>query len=643
MQLSPLQSRLAASVIASCLVLLLYLALFSPQFALAAELDIIPTAYDAAELAYEGDDEVETSGSADLRSPKYDPGFALFDRGIIGRVADNVVTLENNQLETSNLVPGGIMTFVFQASSVSSREVEDSKDSVELRRSMSDSEESPVDEPENEDVTFDPELERRQQATKTLWISANTCEQPWPASPAQTTIEPPQLTLYVSTSTDNTSPGPLADANSQKETVFTQGAVMFNVSVNRDIYFSVSAPNVSSENFDTTKQYNFRLVASLDQYYYSYDTKADDDLIWVDSDARAALLQTKYLTNSSDQEISTLPYVIFAHNRENVMINGIRNSYCGLSNYAQIRNLEDGSSGQVTMGLKKSGAQNLTKQEFYVTGLNASSNYIGILARAPVESTSAQKRQVDNSTIGGGIVFQPTTFDTKPDGPCTFIFNLTLCDETQYAVPGNSSTFPNGTALAEFYEGYTQTMWANFDKVMQQVPCETSSTAKYSLARDCADCKTAYKNWLCSVAVPRCEDFSTPDRKYLQMRNINATFANGSKVDESLLSNYGHLKAYTSSRNPQIDEVVQPGPYKELLPCQDLCYELVQSCPASMGFTCPRPDSEFGFNTSYGLKLGSSLSCNYPGSAHYPSSGSTLSVSFFGLAYSIGMLFVLLL
>lgn len=412
MQLSPLQSRLAASVIASCLLFLLYLVLFPPQFALAAELDLIPTTYDVAALGYEREDEVDTSGPVDLRSPKYDPEFALFDRSIIGRAADNVITLGDNQLERSNLAPGVTMTYVFLASSVSSREAGDTKVSAELRRSLDDAEELPVDGLEDEDVTSTPELERRQQATKTLWISANTCEQPWPASPAQTTIEPPQLTLYVSTSAENTSPGPLANANSQKATPFTQGAVMFNVPINRDVYFSVSAPNVSSENFDTTRQYNFILVPSTDQYYYSYDTKADDDLIWVDSDAGAALLQTKYLTNTSDEVISTLPYIIFAHNQNNVMINGMRNSYCGLSNYAQIRNLDDGSSGQVTMGLKKSGEKNLTRQEFYVTGLNASSNYIGILARAPVEST--QKRQDDNSSIGGGIVFQPTTFDTKP-------------------------------------------------------------------------------------------------------------------------------------------------------------------------------------------------------------------------------------
>ncbi|KAI0167098.1 stretch-activated Ca2+-permeable channel component-domain-containing protein [Hypoxylon sp. FL1284] len=634
MQLSPLQSRLAASVIASCLIFLLYLFLFSPQFALAAELDLIPTAYDAAQLAYAREDEVDAPGLLDLRSPKYEPEFALFDRSIIGRAADNVVTLENNKIQKNLLAPGDTLTYVFPASSVSSRGSADSEHSTDSPTGLDGSEESPADGSER-----DPRLERRQQTRTALWISANTCEQPWPISPTQTTVEPPQLTLYVSTSAGNTAPGPLADANAQKATPFTQGAAMFDMSVDQDVYLSIAAPNVSSEDFDTTKQYSFNLVASTDQYYYSYDTKADGGLIWVDSDAGAALLQTQYLGDTPYPN-STLPYIVFAHNVDNVMINGMRNSYCGLSANAQVRRLDDGSDGQVTMGLKPSGEFNLTRQQFYISGLNASSDYIGILARPPVEST--QKRQDSNSAVGGGIVFQPTTFQTKPDGACTFIFNLTLCDETQYAVPGNAKNFPNGTALAAFYENYTQTMWDNFDKVLQQVPCETQSTSKYSLARDCNDCKTAYKNWLCSVAVPRCEDFSTPDREFLQMRNIAAPFPNGTKVDQALLDTFGKLQAYTSSRNPIIDQVVQPGPYKELLPCDNLCYELVQSCPASMGFTCPRPDNEFGFNTSYGMKLNGSLSCNYPGSAHFPGGSSTLSPSWLGLTGLISFLALVL-
>jgi len=65
-----------------------------------------------------------------------------------------------------------------------------------------------------------------------------------------------------------------------------------------------------------------------------------------------------------------------------------------------------------------------------------------------------------------------------------------------------------------------------------------------------------------------------------------------------------------------IDQQIGPGPYKELLPCIDLCYNLVQSCPASLGFACPLDGQ--GLHRSYG-RNGSTegdITCNYPGAAY---------------------------
>ncbi|KAI8965694.1 stretch-activated Ca2+-permeable channel component-domain-containing protein [Daldinia sp. FL1419] len=647
MQLSPLQSRLAASVIASCLLLIIYIILLSPQFAFADEFDPILADHDVHELSYEQLDAVEISETLDLRRPSYEPEFALFDRSIIGRAPGSATIMKNNEIKKSNLAPGVTMTYVFQASSVTSRTAGDQSEALELRRSLNVSRALTVDDDEDEEVhndaTHDLDLVRRQGSARTLWISANTCLQPGRRSSDLTAPDPPQLTLYVSTSPDNTSPGPEQNEDTQKAIVFTEGAVMFNTSIDKDVYLSISAPKVSDDQFDISHEYNFELVASTDRYYFSFNgNNTNPDLIWVDSDASAVLLQTNYLNNISTQVITTPPYVMFAHNDNNVDIRGLRNSYCGLSSYAQIRNLADGSSGVMTIGLKNGGDQNLTRQEFYISGLNASSNYTAILARPPVKSL--QTRQEDSSTVGGGVVFQPAVFSTKPNGACTFIFNLTFCEQTQYAVPGNPRTFPNATALGNFYDDYVQSMWGNFDKVLQQTPCEAASTARYSLARGCEDCKTAYKRWLCSVAIPRCEDFSTPDRAHLQMRNIGAPFPNGTKVDKKILDQHGGSKAFNSSRNPKIDEVVQPGPYKELLPCENLCYELVQSCPASMGFTCPRPWNKYSFSSSYGSKsINEELSCNYPGSAHFIGGAGMLSPPWAGLVGVMGVFLTILL
>jgi calcium channel MID1 len=72
--------------------------------------------------------------------------------------------------------------------------------------------------------------------------------------------------------------------------------------------------------------------------------------------------------------------------------------------------------------------------------------------------------------------------------------------------------------------------------------------------------------------------------------------------------------AFNSSRNSFIDEVIAPGPYKEILPCADLCYGVVQGCPAALGFGCPLAKQR-GFNLSYGLRDpdGDAVTCNYPG------------------------------
>lgn len=79
--------------------------------------------------------------------------------------------------------------------------------------------------------------------------------------------------------------------------------------------------------------------------------------------------------------------------------------------------------------------------------------------------------------------------------------------------------------------------------------------------------------------------------------------------------------AFTASRNPRIDDVIKPGPHKEVLPCDNLCYKLVQSCPASLEFSCPLPGG-IGFAGNYAkYDPSAGLTCNFPGSAHFPSAG----------------------
>ena len=213
------------------------------------------------------------------------------------------------------------------------------------------------------------------------------------------------------------------------------------------------------------------------------------------------------------------------------------------------------------------------------------------------------------------------------------IYDLSFCTQTAYAVPSNPNNFPNTSSLAAFYDNSTQAMYQFFQNVLAQIPCETTSSAQYSLARHCNDCATSYQDWLCSVSIPRCTDWSST-YPWLQGRNMVRPFPNGTSLSAAEISFAQTTLFLNSSRNPNIDQAVQPGPYKEILPCDDLCYGIVQSCPAAMGFNCPRPN-QGAFNQSYGLMPDGSpeqsgqITCNYPGAAfNLASIGSSMTASY---------------
>ena len=400
MQLSPLQSRLAASIVASFLLVLLYLALFSPNFALAAELEqTLPVLLD--------DVEVPRAILSSDRSPldtTYEPEFAAFDRSLIGRAPAGVTAVTNNVPSSMNVVAGTMQYFVFTVPSVTTRGAEQDRNSapLELREAK-----------EDELLSRDGLIERA--ATRTVFISANTCLQPQVIDASKTTMDPPQLTLYVSTSPSNLAPSPMGDSSTQTLVQFSEGAVMYNTTTSGDIYFGVHAPNVSTVFSGTT--YNFQIAASVDAWYHSYDVESNADLIWVDSDSQGAILMTHNLTDSSnpivdEQIMSSQPYVMFAQNVNDRSISGLTYSYCGLGNYAQIAATNNGKfTSLVTTTMTRLGPGGLPKQQFFFTGLNASSSYVGILA-SPRNTSALTKR--DAPVIGGGgHVFRATNFTTK--------------------------------------------------------------------------------------------------------------------------------------------------------------------------------------------------------------------------------------
>ena len=183
-----------------------------------------------------------------------------------------------------------------------------------------------------------------------------------------------QLTLYVSQ--NNTKPGPGAPKDSQKVAEAQHGFANITIEASKDVYIAVSAPNTT----DYVGIYNVEVAASIDGRFHDYVSNSAD-LFFIDSDSRSALLATRNLTLESPEspiykkwmEISP-PYIVFAHNQNDSRIAGVSHSYCGLEKYASITASQiDTAMTNVTLG-------SFPKQQFYFEGLNASSQYYGILA-----------------------------------------------------------------------------------------------------------------------------------------------------------------------------------------------------------------------------------------------------------------------
>ncbi|RDW70131.1 hypothetical protein BP5796_08528 [Coleophoma crateriformis] len=625
-KLSPLQSRLAASLAASCMLLVLYFAFSSSHFAYAAELDSISPEDHNHERIQHGPILEIGLEELELRDEDYEAEFIGYDRGIIGRAAASTdpVALLNNRPALTNVPQGTTLSYMFSNESLwnSSTAVEGIQlPSTITRRTWSRNtiyaeaadNITLVDGESNDEGPGDLRLMSRQtssQSNRTLWVTVSVCLQP--ESNDTSLGVAPQMSLYLSQSSSNTHPGPSGDASLQQMITLDGGWGMMEINATDNVYIGVSAPNVTG----FTGPYSASIAASVNQPYHYYNDQ-ETNLHLVDSDAQSALFITNNLTMEDANSTAykswmsmSPPFVLFANNQSVPSITGVQKSYCGLKNLATLP-----QSGGMQMGMTTSGLGNHPKQQFYMDALQKSTTYMAVVA-LPANTTTSS-----GVVGGGGEVWRATNFATLKDDNCAVIYNLSFCDQSSYSVPGNTNTFPNATALAAFYDNATQAQYSYFEKVLAQIPCETTSSAQYSLTKTCNDCSSAYKDWLCSVMIPRCTDFDSTD-SWLQPRNMGQAFPNGTMLSPALVATANQSAPMNASRNAAIDTTVQPGPYKEVLPCDDLCFGIVQSCPSVMGFSCPMV-GQIGFNTSYGERPNGSpeqagqITCNFPGAAYF--------------------------
>ncbi|KAK2746181.1 Mg(2+) transporter [Myotisia sp. PD_48] len=597
-------ARFAASLAATILVVVLYLVLSSPKLAYAVDVDsIVLDKYGPPVIP-----PPDLENHIFLVDPANDEGkTGEVEVPLWERVGPEFEQLSNNVGKPRNIEIGETQYWIFPK-----KEVNGPKSPTVSGTPVVNGRDAPANNEDNKEASeFPSPLGRREEElarrSTIVYITVNTCLQPGlNATREAKDSSPPHLWMYVSRSSKIEKPGPAHENNPDVTSVeLVGGYAIAEIEAEGDITISVRAPN-------STRYrgiYNYEVAASIDAPFHRYEN-GSSLLNFVDGDSRAALLQTNHtrLRDPGDpiygnwEKTDQPPFVMFAHDMHDPAILGLHKSYCGLYNNAlisrKLKNVEVSMTSRI---------DNELKEQFYVKELNRSSTYYGFLA---IEGNSTAKGE--GVVGGGGKVWKSMTFTTKSENNCAVIYNLDFCSEVAYAVPSHPQL--NTTELINIYDKHAEKLYKNFTYSLQQIQCNTSDTDKYSIAKSCKDCATKYKNWLCAVTIPRCQDF-TSDLPFLQPRNLGQAFIDVNR--EPLPDNYeGKQNVFSnSSRNYIIDTEIKPGPYKEVLPCLDLCHELVQACPAALGFGCPVDPWK---NHSYGLRNPNkrNMTCSFLGATY---------------------------
>ena len=563
--------------------------------------------------------------------------FAYFARSLLGRQAEEVGKLKNDEKMEADIAPENTVYFMLEKSQLQARSdasailnALDTTSSDDTFANGLQGEDSSIREPV-EIENLGETLMARQAAGRKVWVSANTCRQPMPGNNASSTGAP-QLTMYVSTSAQNQKPGPSSTENlatNKTGIPFDNGYVSFEVNATSDVYISISAPKLNENWFGS---WHFEIAASTHGSYHSYN-RADPFLFMVDTDSESTLFITYNLTESDKEDdiakwSNSNPFAMYAFPAGRSPVTGMENSYCALK---QQFNSTNNITVETTITTKFGAG--FPKSQFNVHNLSNAQTYNGYLVVEGNQDT------VDLPGVGrvhaGGKVFQQFNWTTKAgrsrhpcrcqfrisadsvlDDSCQVLTDLSFCDTVAYAVPSSPEFKYDDDKLKALYDGQAERYFKNFSNSLDQVACDAPSTAQYSLARNCTSCREDYKSWLCSVLIPRCEDWTAND-SWLQPRNINANFTDGTiPFAKNMSAEFNATRrdrfGYSKSRNPMIDTDIKPGPYKEVLPCEDLCFDIVRSCPAQLGFSCPNHPARA---LQYGMRDpdGNVLKCSFPG------------------------------
>lgn len=360
-----------------------------------------------------------------------------------------------------------------------------------------------------------------------------------------------------------------------------------------ELYIAVQAP----QSTNTTATWTYEIGVSQNDLVFQWDNRPFVEV--VDTDHRAALIVTGNLTVDSGEaesfnKLDTI-YQLYVYTEEYKHYFALlNNSWCAVRSGPTLLN----TSSITTSFTERGGSM---RQQFYVEGLNASTTYVAYLVS-----------DFSGSSFGGAV-YKQFQFDTLDSEACSLLYDLDFCSQVAYSVPALSLEEYNDTdALKLLYDNRASDLFSNFSKGLQQIACDADGDSIFSPIRSCSDCYTSYKDWLCSVTIPRCTT-----------RNVTG---------------YLHRDA-NASRNSFIDESVVPAlDYFEVLPCVNVCQAIVRDCPADFGFLCPNDNDSIMLSYYWGSSDLKYASCNFVGiTASEESAGFALGVAWWVLMLGVSL------
>lgn len=321
------------------------------------------------------------------------------------------------------------------------------------------------------------------------------------------------------------------------------------------MYISLIAPSIANSSVPWT----YTLELSSQFAAFNWASRPFVDVL--DTDFNSALLVTGpmagKLLNSTSETFSNLTYTydLYLYPVNYTGLENLERSWQAVANGPALYSTKN---KPIVMTNRGGGLH----QQFYITGLNSSTEYAGYLTAAGTEFGART------------IVYAKFIFETMDSQACKIIYDLDFCEGVAYSVPVSSHiNYNNTAALKQIYDSKVATLYSNFSKSLQQVACNASDENRYSPINNCTNCVKQYKTWLCAVTIPRCSTYFEPGYSY---------------------------REHGESRNEFVNEVIEPPlPYYEVMPCIDLCNEMVRDCPAQLKLACPT--SSAAIEQSYGV------------------------------------------